>query len=87
MGDMCPAGFAETRERPGNFRQQGIGADMAKHIIVTVLASLLASGCCIKEGARGDGGLVVSPEQISIQSQGNDGLFLEDTEHWWEVED
>lgn len=84
---MSLAGSAETRERPGNFRQQGIGEDMAKHIAVTVLAALLAAGCCIKEGARGDGGLVVSPEQISNQSQKNDGLFLEDTEHWWEEED
>ena len=57
---------------------------MAKHIAITVLAALLAAGCCFKEKARG-GEPVVSPTSISTESQENQGLYLEDTEHWWEV--
>lgn len=58
---------------------------MFKHISITLLVSLLAAGCCFREGSARSGEPVVSPISISTEEQENQGLYLEDTEHWWEV--
>ncbi len=53
------------------------------------VAAILLGGCattCDKSGGNTSGGEpVVSPANVSDKQQVDSSLYLEDTEHWWEV--
>lgn len=53
-----------------------------------LVMTLLGGGCWSSKTPSqtyGNGKPVVSPNNVSTQYQENVFLYLEDTEHWWEV--